>query len=74
MTAPTPRPVTEAPASDPRPDSRPASVAGGKAHWDALTTEAVATGGIPWTELRDGATISTVREAELLPKPPTPPA
>ncbi len=73
MTAPTPRPVTTAPAADPRPASRPSTVAGGKAHWDALTTEAVATGGIPWQDLRDGYDRPNVREGELLPQPPTTP-
>lgn len=74
MTAPTPRAATAPPAADPRPASRPTSVAGGKAHWDALTQEAVADGGIPWQELRDGSTTPVVREAELLPKPPAAPA
>lgn len=52
---------------DPRPASRPAEPAGGKAHWDALTTEAVATGGFKWQQLRDGYERPNVREAELLP-------
>lgn len=52
MTAP--RPVDQAPASDPRPGTRPAEAAGGKAHWDALTTEKVAVGGYTWQEIRDG--------------------
>lgn len=54
MTAPTPRPVREAPQSDPRPATRPAQVAGGKAHWDALTTEEIAAGGLTWKQVRDG--------------------
>lgn len=80
MTAPadpTPRPVATPPASDPRPADRPTEVAGGKAHWDALTTEALATGGLHWTEVRDGYTGENdpvIREAELLPAPPPPPA
>lgn len=61
MTTPTPV------QPDPRPASRPAEPAGGKAHWDALTTEAVATGGIAWQDLRDGYERPNVREAELLP-------
>lgn len=61
MTAPTPV------QPDPRPASRPADPAGGKAHWDALTTEAVATGGYTWQQVRDGYTRPNIREAELLP-------
>lgn len=72
MTAPTPRAVTAPPAEDPRPASRPTTVAGGKAHWDALTTEAIATGGIPWQNLRDGYDPRNVRKAELLPATQTP--
>jgi hypothetical protein len=49
-----PRPVTQAPDSDPRPGSRPATVAGGKAHWDALTTEALATGGLTTAQQANG--------------------
>lgn len=60
MTAPLVQP-------DPRPASRPADPAGGKAHWDALTTPAVATGGIPWQDIRDGAVVPVIRQAELLP-------
>lgn len=59
MTAPTP----VNPELRDRPDP-----AGGKAHWDALTTEAVATGGFSWQELRDGYERPNVREAELLPR------
>lgn len=73
MTAPTPRAVATPPANDPRPDSRPDEVAGGKAHWDALTTEAVATGGLTWQEVRDGydpREDPIVRTEELLPAPP----
>lgn len=54
MTAPTPRAVDTPPASDPRPGTRPAEAAGGKAHWDALTTEKVAVGGLTWQDARDG--------------------
>ena len=71
MTAPTPRPVATPPASDPRPTSRPTEVAGGKAHWDALTVEAVATGGLTWQEARDGyqpANDPSLRDPEPLPK------
>lgn len=61
MTAPTPV------QPDPRPASRPADPAGGPAHWEALTPSALATGGIPWQDLRDGAVRKNIREAELLP-------
>lgn len=54
MTAPTPRAVDTAPSSDPRPTTRPTEAAGGKAHWDALTTEKVAVGGLTWQQARDG--------------------
>ncbi len=76
MTAPTPRPVDTPPASDPRPDSRPDEAAGGKAHWDALTIEKVATGGLTWQEVRDGyqsGNDPALRTVEPLPKRPVTP-
>lgn len=62
MTDPTPLTVQP----DPRPASRP-EPAGGKAHWDALTTEAEATGGHDWKTIRDGYVRPNIRDAELLP-------
>lgn len=77
MTAPiTPRPVTEAPAADPRPTGngvspRPATVAGGKAHWDALTVEAQATGGLTPAQQAHGFDpvndVRNIRTMEQLP-------
>ncbi len=49
-----PRPVATPPSTDPRPSARPATVAGGKAHWDALTTEAIATGGLTAQQVANG--------------------
>jgi hypothetical protein len=72
----TPRPVTTAPDSDPRPTGnavspRPATVAGGKAHWDALTTEAIATGGLTWQQVAHGFDpvndVRSIRTMENLP-------
>lgn len=65
----TPRPVTTAPDSDPRAASRPATVAGGKAHWDALTIEALATGGLTAAQVATGydPTLDPHRAAESLP-------